>query len=84
MNAYAECFVRSIKHECMDQLVLFSERSLRRVMSEYIESCNGERLHEGMGDQLLPDLYAFTNDDGEVTCRERLGRLVRSYYRQAA
>ncbi|MCH7847363.1 MAG: transposase [Planctomycetes bacterium] len=51
MNAYAECFVRSIKHKCTNLLLLFSERSLRRVISEYIESYNGERFHQGVRNQ---------------------------------
>lgn len=84
MNAYMERFVKSIKHESTDQLLLFSERSLRRVISEYIEFYNGERFHQGMGNQLLAEPDARMNDDGEVTCRERLGGLLRYYYRQAA
>ena len=84
MNAYMERFVKSIKHESTDQLILFSERSLRRVISEYIEFYNGERFHQGMGNQLLAEPDARMNDDGEVTCRERLGGLLRYYYRQAA
>ncbi len=79
-----ERFVKSIEHESTDQLVLFSERSLRRVINEYIEFYNGERFHQGMGNQLLAEPEAGMNDDGEVSCRERLGGLLRYYYRQAA
>ena len=64
--------------------MLFIERLLRQVISEYIESYSGERLHQGMGNQLLTDLDAFTNADGEIAGRERLEGLVRSYDRQAA
>ncbi len=84
MNAFMERFVKSIKHESTDQLILFSERSLRRVISESIEFYNGERFHQGMGNQLLAEPEARKNDDGEVSCRERLGGLLRYYYRQAA
>lgn len=57
------------------------ERSLRRVISEYIELYNGERFHQGMGNQRLAEPEACMNDDGEVSCRERLGGLLRYYYR---
>ncbi len=36
LNAYAERFVRSIKDECLDQMILFGEKSLRYVLSEYV------------------------------------------------
>jgi hypothetical protein len=34
-NAYAERFVRSVKEECLDRMILFGERSLRRALREY-------------------------------------------------
>ena len=35
-NAYAERFVRSIKEECLDRVIPFGERHLRRAMAEYV------------------------------------------------
>ena len=35
-NAFAEWFVRSIKDECLDRMILFGEASLRRVLREYV------------------------------------------------
>jgi len=37
LNSHAERWVRSIKEECLSQLILFGETSLRRVVSEYLE-----------------------------------------------
>jgi hypothetical protein len=34
-NAFAERFVRSIKEECLDRMILFGEASLRRALREY-------------------------------------------------
>ena len=42
-NAYAERFVRSIKEECLDRVILFGERHLRRTMVEYVEHYHRER-----------------------------------------
>jgi putative transposase len=36
-NAYAERFVRSIKQECLNRVIPFGERHLRRTMTEYAE-----------------------------------------------
>ena len=35
-NAYAERFVRSIKEECLERLILFGERHLRRAITEFV------------------------------------------------
>jgi len=36
-NAYAECFVRSIQEECLNRVIPFGERHLRRTIAEYVE-----------------------------------------------
>ncbi|MGB5299268.1 MAG: integrase core domain-containing protein [Thiogranum sp.] len=35
-NAFAERFVRSIKEECLDRMILFGEASLRRALRAYV------------------------------------------------
>ena len=42
-NAFAERFVRSIKEECLDRMILFSEASFRRALREYVSHFHGER-----------------------------------------
>ncbi len=43
LNAYVERFMRSIKSECLDQLIFFGERSLRRVLNQWCNrSCRGQ------------------------------------------
>jgi putative transposase len=48
LNAYAERFVKSIKTECLEQLVLFGENSLWYVIQEYLAHYHAERKHQGM------------------------------------
>jgi transposase InsO family protein len=36
LNAYAERFVRSIKSECLNRMIFFSEEALRRAIREYV------------------------------------------------
>jgi transposase InsO family protein len=52
-NAYAERFVRSIREECLDRLILFGERRLIRVLDEFVAHYHGERNHQGLGNDLL-------------------------------
>ena len=42
-NAYAERFVRSIREECLDRLILFGERRLFRALDEFAAHYHGER-----------------------------------------
>lgn len=81
LNAYAERFVLSIKTECLDKLVLFGERSLRRAISGYMIHFHEERNHQGLDNQLIDG--APTVGDGDVECRERLGGLLKYYHRAA-
>jgi hypothetical protein len=52
-NAYAERFVRSIREECLDRLILFGERRLLRTLDEFITHYHGERNHQGLGNRLI-------------------------------
>jgi putative transposase len=47
LNAFAERFVRSIKSECLDHLILVGERSLRRAVDDFCAHYHEERNHQG-------------------------------------
>jgi putative transposase len=81
LNAYAERFVRSIKEECLDRLILSSEDQLRHVLSEYLKYYHHERIHQGLNRIIEPQ---HDGHQGEIICIERLGGLLRSYHRKAA
>jgi hypothetical protein len=49
LNAYAERFVRSIKHECLPHIVPLGERHLRAVVRQFVEHYHAERNHQGLG-----------------------------------
>jgi transposase InsO family protein len=49
LDAYAERFVRSIKEECLSQMIPLGERHLRRAVTEYTEHYHLERNHQGLG-----------------------------------
>ena len=82
MNAYAERFVRSIKSECLDQMILLGRESLVRTIAEYAERYYDERSHQGIGNEIVSG--AAPQSEGIIEARERLGGLLKYYHRRAA
>ncbi len=82
MNAHAERFVRSIKSECLDQMILLGRESLVRAIAKYIAHYHDERSHQGIGNHLI--CGAETQSMGCVVVEQRLGGLLNYYHRQAA
>ena len=82
MNAYAERFVRSIKSECLDQMIFLGRGSLVHAIAEYAAHYHEERSHQGIGNEMLSG--ATSQGEGVIETRERLGGLLKSYHRQAA
>lgn len=84
LNAFAERFVRSIKSECLDRLILFGEKSLKHVLTEYIKHFHSERNHQGIANVIpFPDARIGPTT-GKVIKSERLGGLLNFYHRKAA
>jgi putative transposase len=80
-NAFAERFVLSIKAECLQRMIFFGESSLRRAIHEYLDHYHSERSHQGIGNEVIDSRTGTL--EGEVRCRERLGGLLKHYYRAA-
>ncbi len=53
-NAYAERWVRTLRHELLDRTIIWNETQLRRLLEEYIEHYDTSRPHRGIG-QRAPD-----------------------------
>ena len=84
LNAFAERWVRSVKEECLDQLILFGERSLRHTLKEYLTHHQHERNHQGLANVIpFPEKEARCRD-GSIRKSERLGGLLNFYHRAAA
>ncbi len=84
LNSYVERFFRSLKSETLDRMIFFSERSLRRAVTAYLEHYHAERNHQGLSNELIepgPEVRAVV---GQIECRERLGGMLRYYHRGAA
>ena len=84
LNAYAERWVRSVKSEVLSGLLFFGERSLSHALTQYTAHYHTERPHQGTGNVVLMPSYESPASQGPLRCRERLGGLLKYYYREAA
>ncbi len=84
LNAHCERFVRSIKEEALDRMLMLGERSLSYVTEQYLVHYHTERNHQGLGNQLLSPAPDLGSHHGQVKRRERLGGLLSYYYRDVA
>ncbi|MBD0328170.1 MAG: transposase [Pyrinomonadaceae bacterium] len=82
-NAFAERWIRSVREECLDHVIILSEQHLFRVLKEYEKYFNHARPHQGIGQQ-IPAGDKSVGGDGPVCCRDVLGGIIHDYYRQAA
>ena len=57
---------------------------LNRAVREYLVHYHGERNHQELGNRLIEPADDVECDVGQVHCRERLGGMLRYYYRRAA
>jgi len=79
-NAHAQRFVRSVKGECLDRMILFGECHLRRALREFVAHYQRERNHQVLGNELI-DGMSSTTLDGGIRRRPRLGGLLNFYER---
>ena len=67
LNAYAERFVLSIKSECLDRMIFFTETSLRNAVSSFVEHYHRERCHQGLDHQLIDPKCSSEGTRGQIS-----------------
>jgi len=80
-NAYAERFVRTVRAELTDRMLIFGQRHLRRVLSEYVFHYNRQRPHRAR--ELRPPSpvqQAPTDPTSPVVRHPILGGLINEYH----
>src|SRR5207248_1511855 len=85
-NAVAERWVRSVRNECLDHVLVFGRRHLEHVLRDYAAHYNAERPHRSL-DLAAPAAPHDTH--GSPPCsgvlrRDVLGGLIHEYYAAAA
>jgi transposase InsO family protein len=83
VNAFAERWVRTLRGELTDRMLIFSQRHLRHVLAEYVRHYNERRPHRAL--DLSPPRPPVTVIDLEAQRRIRrkpiLGGLINEYVR---
>lgn len=78
-NGYAERLIGSIRRECVDHIVILSERHLRHVLLSYMNYYNEMRTHLSLSkDAPVPRAIGTV---GHILCRPILGGLHHQYVR---
>lgn len=83
-NAFIERFFRSLKGECLDHRVFFSEADLRQTIVQYLEHYHTERVHQGIGHRIIRPGEDAGRKDGRIAIRERCGGILKYVHRVAA
>jgi putative transposase len=87
-NAYAERWVRTVRTECLDWLLILSRRHLERVLHVYVGHYNHHRPHRGLAlapPEPRPQLESVGSAvAAHVRRRDLLGGLLHEYYQAAA
>ncbi len=82
-NAVCERFLRSVRQECLDHLLILQEKQLQRVLNEYVGYFNRARPHQGIA-QLIPQQQRSvpsSQDAGnKVTALPVMGGLHHDYH----
>jgi transposase InsO family protein len=85
-NGTAERFVGSVRRELLDHVVVLDENHLRRLLREYVDCYNAERVHTAIGD--APEgreAETRPSPDAKVAALRRVGGLQHRYtWRNAA
>ena len=84
LNPHIERFIRSIKDESLSRLILFGEKMLSNAVRQFLTHYHTERNHQSLDNKIIEPGDEVGRHEGDVQSRERLGGMLRYYYREAA
>ena len=86
-NAYAERWVRTVRAECLDWLLILGRGHLEQVLRVYVQHYNRHRPHRALGlqapDSLARPTIPREDHGGTAHRRDLLGGLLHEYRRAA-
>jgi transposase InsO family protein len=83
-NPYVERVIGSIRRECLDHVIILSERHLRRVLRDYFGYYHGFRTHLGLEKDCPRSRPVEPPEFGRIRTEPMVGGLHHRYFRQAA
>ena len=85
-NAFAERWVRTVRAECLDWMLVLGRRHLTMVLREYVQHYNERRPHRGLdlGVPLPSNRTTAAPPPFRVRRRDVLGGLIHEYDAVAA
>ncbi len=81
-NSHAERYVRSVRSECLDKLIIVNQAHLHSVLTECVTLYNTRRPHQGIGQQ-SPIIRLPEKREGSIQKRPVVGGIINDYYRIA-
>lgn len=82
-NAYAERLIGSIRRECLDHVIVLSERHLSRILRSYTDYYNANRTHLSL-EKDCPYHRECSSGSGKIISTPQVGGIHHSYERLAA
>jgi putative transposase len=82
-NAYAERVIGSIRRECLNHIVVLSERHLREILSKYVDYYNRTLTHLSLAKDAPESRSVQPPSQGRVVAVPRVGGLHHEYVRVA-
>ena len=83
-NAYVERLIGSIRRECLDHVVVLTERHLRRILHDYLAYDHRSRTHLSLAKDAPDERPVQPPATGEVVHIPQVGALHHRYERRAA
>lgn len=79
-SAFAERWVRAIREECLDKILVVNQIHLYQVLTEFLSYYNGRRPHQGL-EQQSPIERPQPVSTGLIDKRRLLGGIINDYVR---
>ena len=83
-NPYCERVVGSIRHECLDHVIVLNERHLHRILGEYFDYYHNSRCHLSLDRNSPTPRDEEPPSEGDVVAIPQVGGLHHRYTRRAA
>jgi putative transposase len=82
-NGVAERFVRTVRTECLDWLLILNQQPVARILAVFVDHYNGHRPRRALSlvppEARRPAATVSASADARILRRDRLGGVVHEY-----